>query len=295
MIKRIIILFAFTFFFNYGIASALDWKKLHEEADVTNFPQAQTMVRDNPGSADKLYLLALVCLNLHKDREAGEYFNKIIALDPKAYQAQWGIAEVLRREHKIEKSEQLLNEVIKQDSGFSPAYITLGYIKYTQLDFNRAVKLASFVIDQGRDNVDISNYTRAYLLYAGSKGMLANLGGPLAKIISGTAVLPNLKRAEKMQPESAAVLFGLGSFYFLAPKIAGGNIQKAQNYLERALRADPMFADAYVRLSQVYKIQGDKLRSAEYLAKAAKIDPGNQLLKDAASGECKFICVTLER
>ncbi|MFH0827206.1 MAG: hypothetical protein V1923_04920 [Candidatus Omnitrophota bacterium] len=40
--------------------------------------------------------------------------------------------------------------------------------------------------------------------------------------------MPNLKKAEKMQPDSAGVTFGLGSFYFLAPRIVGGSKQKAK-------------------------------------------------------------------
>ena len=37
----------------------------------------------------------------------------------------------------------------------------------------------------------------------------ASNGGPLSKLLNGTQVLPNLKKAEKLQPDSAAVLFGL--------------------------------------------------------------------------------------
>jgi len=240
---------------------------------------------------DSLYVLGLVYLNLHKDKEAGEVFNKITALSPKAIEAKWGLAEVLRRQHKNEESEKLLNEVINSDPEFSPVYISLGYLKYRQMDFNQAVRLSGKVLEQGEVKVDQTNHVRAHLLRAGAKGMIAHYGGLLSKFINGTAVLPDLKAAEKMQPDNALVKFGLGSFYLLAPSFAGKDMKKAEEYLKEAVVNDPLFADSYVRLGQFYKIKGDSVKYKEYLGKALEIDPGNDLALDISSGRCKFICV----
>lgn len=286
----------FLLFFIAGanFSYALDWKGLHEKADKVNLTQVLSEVNLNPRSIDNLYILGLAYINEHKDKEAGEVFNKIISLNPEVIEARWGLAEVLRREHRIEESERILNEIIKTNPGFSPAYITLAYIKYTQMDFEKTVWLALKVIKQGRDNVDLSNYTRAYLLLAGAKGMIASRGGPLSKLINGTAVLPNLKKAQSLQPNSQVVMFSLGSFYFLAPAIAGGNINKAEDYLKKAIAIDPLFADAYVRLAQVYKVQGNNEKSEKYLRRVREIDPENALLRDFEQKQCKFNCITVE-
>ena len=98
----------------------------------------------------------------------------------------------------------------------------------------------------------------------------------------------------ELQPDDPAVLFGLGSFYLLAPGIVGGNIDKAKSYLERAVSTDPFFADAYVRLAQVYKAKGDSKKFEEYLKRALEIDPQNALARYARSKTCKFICVTIK-
>jgi tetratricopeptide (TPR) repeat protein len=282
------------FFATSGPAYGLGWKKLHEKADRMSLDNALSAVAKNPDSVDELYVLALVYLNIHKDRQAGDIFQKIISLNPQVIEAKWGRAEVLRRQRRFKESQELLNEVIESVPSFSPAYITLAYIKYMKMDFAKAVRLALTVINQGRENVDLNNYTRAYLIVAGSKGMLASHGGPLAKIFNGMAVLPNLKKAEKLEPDSQAVLFGLGSFYFLAPAIAGGNIEKALYYLERAIQVDPLFADAYVRLAQVYRMKGDKEKYEQYLNKALQIDPQNELAQDAKSKKCAFNCLTVK-
>jgi tetratricopeptide (TPR) repeat protein len=128
-------------------------------------------------------------------------------------------------------------------------------------------------------------------MYAGAKGMLAHYGGLISKAIDGLAVKPNLDKAQKLQPNSPGVLFGLGSFYLLAPGIAGGDKAKAQNFLNQAIQADPLFADVYVRLGQLAKIKGDQEKYNLYLQKALEIDPQNELAQDVQSGRCKFICV----
>ncbi len=290
MFKKVILFSLFCLFINLGLCYGLEWKKLHEEADKESLPEALAAAQAKPGSVDDLYVLGLVYLNLHKDKEAEVAFNKVLALAPATAEAEWGLAEVLRRKHNYAESEKILNKIIKSDPGFSPTYITLAYIRYIQMNFNEAVRLANKVLEQGQGKVDLSNYVRAYLLRGGTKGMIAHYGKALSKIINGTAVLHNLKRAQELQPESAGVKFGLGSFYLLAPSLAGGDLGEAQKYLEEAVKIDPLFADAYVRLAQLYKIKGDTPKYNVYINKALEIDPKNELALDVSSGKCRFVC-----
>lgn len=267
-----------------------DWKSLHEQADRLSLKQAKDNCKEAADSKDALYVLGLAQLNLHHDREARESFEKIIASDQQSIPAKWGLAEALRRDHELTRAAQMLKEIVGSDPGFAPAYISLGYIQYTKRDFEQAVELASRVLKSGRENVDLSNYVRAYLLMAGSKGMIAHYGGPFSKLINGTAVYPMLKKAEALQPNAPGVLFGIGSFYLLAPRLVGGNLEEAQKYLLRAIDVDPQFSDAYVRLAQVYQIKGDNRTYEEYLSKALAIDPKNEVALDIKNKKCAFIC-----
>ena len=273
---------------------AFDWISLHEKGDRVTLEQVKENIDKNPNSLEDLYVLGLVYLNLHKDQEAKEAFGKVAIIQPDSLEAKWGVAECLRRQKKLEESKSILEEIIKKRPDFYPAYITLAYIKYRQTDFNGAVRLALKVMKADPEKVDLSNHTRSYLIYGGAKGMIASRGGPLSKLINGTAVLPNLKKAEKLQPDSAIVLFGLGSFYFLAPRIAGGGLEKAEKYLKRAIEADSLLVDSYVRLAQVYKAKGDSTKYEELIYKASEIDPDNELLMDELGGVCSFNCVTVE-
>ena len=293
MCKKIIL--SILIIFNYLVlAYSMNWQSLHNQADNLSLAVAQEAVAKNTGSVPEQYVLGLVYLNLHQDQAADEIFSRLLADNPDLIEAKWGGAEVLRRRHDVLAAESLLNTVIKTDPQFAPALISLAYIKYSQMDFKASVNLTRRVIQQGRDKEDLSNYVRAYAMYAGAKGMLAYYGGFLSKAIDGLAVKSNLDKAQRLQPNSPAVLFGLGSFYLLAPSIAGGNKAKAQNYLNQAIKADPYFADAYVRLGQLANINGNREKYDFYLQKALEIDSQNELAWDVKSGSCKFICVGLK-
>lgn len=289
--KKLLLAVVFCFVvFQLSFCYALDWKRLHEEADKLDLTGALLAVEERPRSVDDLYKLGLVYLNLHKDNQAGETFEGILKLNPGIIEAKWGQAEVLRRQHKLDKSEELLNEVLREAPGLSAACISLAYIEYIKMNFNKSVSLARTVLDQGENKVDSTNYVRALTLFAGAKGMIAHYGGPISKVINGTPVLPALKKAQRIQPQSAAVFFGLGSFYLLAPRVAGGDVENAVVYLEKGAKVDPNFPDFYVRLAQAYKIKGDNAKYKQYIDKALELDPGNELAKDIKNKTCKFIC-----
>jgi tetratricopeptide (TPR) repeat protein len=270
---------------------ALGWKDLHERADKTALQDALVSVKNNPGSVEDLYLLGLIYLHDHRDQEAKEVFNNILAIMPQETAAKWGLSETLRREHRFDESENMLEEITILSPGLAPAFISRAYIRYSKADFEGALKYAQRAISLGSGKLDTSNLVRAYLMLAGAKGMIAHYGGIFSKLIYGATVFSTIKKAESIQPDSPEVLFGLGSFYLLAPKIAGGNIDKAIDYLERAVRADPFFADSYARLAQAYKIKGDKDKYDTYLSKALEIDPQDELAIDIKNGSCRFICI----
>lgn len=277
-----------------GRGYCFNWRELHDRSKDMSIKRAEELVKESPDSIETLYTLALTYLNEHKDSLAENIFNTILMKDPSSFEAEWGRAEIFRRRKEKEKSRKILNKIIKEHPDFSPAYITMAYLEYTEGNFNKAVWLTSRVKEQGRDNVDLNNYTRAYLIYAGSKGMIASRGGPISKLINGTQVLPNLKKAEDLMPDSPEVLYGLGSFYFLAPGIAGGNINKALDCLKKVIELKPDFAEAYVRLAQVYKEKNDNKKYETYLSKALELDPENELALDEQLGVCKFNCVTVK-
>ncbi|MBD3271366.1 MAG: tetratricopeptide repeat protein [Elusimicrobia bacterium] len=273
-------------------AYSLPWRILHEIADAKTQTEAERAVSNNPDSLDDQYILALVYLTHHKNQEALDIFSILRTKKTSSIEGTWGTAEVLRRFRDHNKSKELLKTIMETNKEFAPAYITLAYIKYIELDLKETIRLAAHVIDLGRANVDLSNYVRAHLIVGGAKGMRAYYGGPIAKVIHGLPVKSYLNKAQELQPNNPGVYFGLGSYYLLSPGIAGGDLEKAEEYIRKAIDKDPLFADAYVRLAQVFKRKGNQEKFEEYIQKALDIDPDNELANDIQKGLCRFICVS---
>lgn len=275
-------------------SEALEWIPLHEKADTLSFEEAKKYSQEKPDSLEGQYILALVCLDKHRDNEAGAIFERILKTAPETIEAQWGKAEVLRRHHMIDESEKMFKDVIKKNPQFWPVYISLSYLSYTKKDFKKSLAFVTKVIQQHPHDVDLSTYARAHALVGGAKGMLAYYGGPISKMVHGFSMFKYLEKAQRLLPNSPHVLFGLGSFYFLSPAVIGGDPQKAKDYLEKAIQADPLLVDAHVRIAQLYKMQGDEEKCQEHIKKAQELDPKNVLLNDFLTGECEFICASIK-
>jgi tetratricopeptide (TPR) repeat protein len=284
-------LFVFVGMVTLNLCFGLNWINLHNQADQTNLEQAEEEVLQNPDSIPELYTLALIYLNQYDAKKAKKSFEKILNLDSSNLLARWGQIESLRRLHQCGSCIKELENIIKKRPDFAPAYITLAYLYYTHMDFEKTSRLCYKVIKMGKDKVDSSNYLRALGLFAGAKGMIAHYGGPLSKVINGRSVMPYLQKAKRIDPESPIVYFGFGSYYMLVPPIFGRNLEKSKQYLQKAIEADPKFADIYVRLAQVHRAQGNVNKYNQYLNKALEIDPKNELALDIKQRKCDFICL----
>ncbi|MBU1043098.1 MAG: tetratricopeptide repeat protein [Candidatus Omnitrophica bacterium] len=275
-------------------AFCLPWKILHEQSESQDLNQQELIVKNNPEDLNNLYLLGLIYFNEYDHQQAKTVFEQMLAIEPDLVEAKWGIAECLRREYRLELSQKMLEEIIDRQPDFFPAFISLSYIKFNLKEYDQAAKLSDRIIRRGKKLADRHTLTRAYLIFAGSKGMIAYNGGLLSAFINGSPVFTNLKRARTLMPDSPEVYYGLGCFYFLAPGAYGGNIDKAKEYLEQAIALDPQIIDAYVRLAQIYKFHGDIDKFDYYLNLALSKEPQNFLANDVKSNTCNFICLEPE-
>ncbi|MBD3246236.1 MAG: tetratricopeptide repeat protein [Candidatus Omnitrophica bacterium] len=273
-------------------AAEFDWRQIHETAAEISLAEARQQIQEGEPSLRDLYLVGLKYLDEYKAGKAAAVFSRMRERSPEMKEALWGGAEVLRRENQFKESARILEELISKHPGYAPAYISLAYIRYLEMDFRECAGLAMDVIRMDQAEVDQTNYVRAHTLFAGAKGMLAHYGGPIAKVMSGRQVMPYLKKAEEIDPDAPAVLMGLGSYYLLTPPLLGRDVEKAKRYLQQAVKEDPLFPDAYVRLGQAYRMQGNEKKYRQYLRKALELDPNHVIARDVQSGKCDFICVS---
>ena len=221
-------------------------------------------------------------LKLRKDVLAEEETKKILSIEPDDVCALWARAEILRRDYKFKESQELLKEVLGKYPGYAPALISFAYIKYRYNKFQEAARLLKEALKQ--PDLERENQALIYTLMATINAKRAAQGWLLSKVAYGTRIRGYFEKAKSIAPDLPEVRLGLGSFYLLAPKIAGGgDVDRAIEELEWAVKLAPDFATANPRLAQAYKLKGNMEKYNFYIKKAKELDPGNEALKEIES------------
>lgn len=217
-------------------------------------------------------------LKERKDELALEKFSKILAGYPDNLESLWGKAEALRRKREYKQAELVLNKILQINSRHLPSLNSLSYIKYKNGDFKNAVLLAKKVLSSS--NLDRENQAMAFMLLGAINSARAENGSLLGKCIYAGKIKGNFLKAKELAPNLPEVRLALGTFYILAPKIIGGDLERGLSELQEAVKLAPAFATINARLAQGYKIKGDSNKFEYYLAKARSLDPENEVLKE---------------
>ena len=231
------------------------------------------------GSAVKAASLedAFVLLKKREDKKAVAIFDQILKVQPDNIKALWGKAEVLRRSYEFKGAEKLLDEILKKDPANLSAINSLAYIRYKDDLLDESLKLVNQVL---KCSPDKENEALAYMMLGTINSKRSSKGGFFSKIKYGTQIKGYFLKARDIDPDMPEVHLGLGTFYLKAPSIVGGDLDKAIQELEVAVKLAPEFATANARLAQAYKKKGDTEKFNYYYEKAKKLDPENETLRE---------------
>ncbi|MFA5411566.1 MAG: tetratricopeptide repeat protein [Candidatus Omnitrophota bacterium] len=223
---------------------------------------------------DKAFLL----LKARKDKDALAIFEKILLEQPDNLACLWGKAEVLRRMRQYPQSERMVQEILKKNPNHTPALITLSYIRYKEERLNEASKLIEQVLKN--DTLTRDDEALAYMMLGTINSRRATTGWFLNKVRYGTQIKCYFLKARGLAPDLAEVHLALGTFYLKGPLIVGGNLHKAIEELEIAVKIAPDFATPNARLAQAYQKKGDLKKYSFYLKRAKSLEPENEVLKE---------------
>lgn len=229
---------------------------------------------EKPVSIDE----ALQLLKFRKDADALVIFERILSKQPDNLDALWGKAEVLRRSRRHKEAEDIINVILKKEPKHIASLVSLAHIRYKEDSLNEARKLINQVLDE--NCLDKENQALAYVILSGINSKYALKGGLLSKIKYGTKIKSYILQAKELAPDLPEVHLALGTFYLLAPKLIGGNLQKAIEELEYTVKIAPDFATANARLAQAYNKKGVQDKYNFYLNRAENLDPENEALKE---------------
>jgi len=217
-------------------------------------------------------------LKIRKDKLAQKETEKILSKWPDDICALWGKAEILRRAYKFQDAEKILHQILAKCADHASSLISLSYIRYHDYKFPQALKILKGVLRQ--PGLDRENKAIAYMLIGSINAKKAALGGLFCKVAYGMHIKGYFEKAKAFAPDLPEVYLGLGTFCLFAPKIAGGDVDRAIQELEYAVKLAPDFATPKARLAQAYKIKGITEKYNFYLKKAKELDPENEVVRE---------------
>jgi tetratricopeptide (TPR) repeat protein len=262
---------------------AADWKSPADLAAGLPPGAIINLENKNDKSAQDVYMLTIIYYREYQRARLKKLLgdNEKKMPDSPAVKLLQGI--ILMWDHRYQESRNVLNDVIKMNPDFYPAQITLAHLDYLQKDFTRAYRKALQMIGK-KSELSRFHFTVSLMLAAGSKGIIIRKS-MIKAIPAYFEVNRYLREAQKQMPDSAEVLYAVGSYHLLTPAIAGGNLDRAIGLLEKSRQLTPLNPSVYVRLAQAYRARGQLAISQKYLARARELDPGDELLLDDISGE----------
>ncbi|MFH0913215.1 MAG: hypothetical protein V1884_02910, partial [Candidatus Omnitrophota bacterium] len=217
-------------------------------------------------------------LKVRKDKLAAKEIEKILAIDPGDLCALWGRAEVFRRVYKFKDAEKILKQILAKSSDHASSLISLAYIRYHDYKFSEALKILKGVLRQ--PGLDSENKAMAYMLIGSINARRSMLGGLFSKLAYGTQIKGYFEKAKALAPDLPEAYLGLGTFCLLAPRISGGDVDRAIEELEYAVKLAPDFATPQARLAQAYKIKGNIEKYNFYIKRARELDPENEVARE---------------
>jgi tetratricopeptide (TPR) repeat protein len=228
--------------------------------------------------AGALISQAMKLLKFRKDSEALAQFEQILLEEPLNLDGLWGRAEILRRRRHYQAAAALLNQVLAAKPRHVPSLISLANIKYKEDNLEDARALINQVLSSGAGSKD--NAALAYLMLGTIDTKHIPESWLFGKIKYATQIKTYFLKARELAPDLPEARLALGTFYYLAPVIVGGSLDKAVAELELAVKLAPDFATANARLAQCYKKKGLLEKYNFHLARAKELDPENEVLRE---------------
>jgi TolB-like protein/Tfp pilus assembly protein PilF len=220
-------------------------------------------------AAYEAYLLGkqrLAKLTTAAFKEAVDYFERAIGLDPDFALAHVGLADGYiwlsgrsgyPLEETLSKAQAATDKALALDDRLGEAYNSLAGIKQGRSDYEGAEAAYRRALELN------PNYATAYFWY----GTLLDLGN-LDRLEEALALY---RKAVELDPLSAAAIYSVGdSLLFL------GRFQEDLAWYEKAIEIDPSFALAYIGIGAHYQFASGQLDEAlVWFAKGMSHDPGS--------------------
>ena len=186
--------------------------------------------------------------------KAIETNQKALALDPTSLTAKFGIAMVYFNQRRFAESKRSLEEILKEDSEFYPAYLRLGMIAELSKDLEVALKYY-------RRSAELKPYDEDAWMFMG--GIYRKLGKVESAARAELKVVEITSRKLEASLDDIIVMSRLAEAY-----ARFGSIEEAKATLRQVLQLTPNDGLAVYNCSCAYALLGEKKWSLILLRRA---------------------------
>ncbi|PYX28685.1 MAG: hypothetical protein DMG77_15075 [Acidobacteria bacterium] len=220
--------------------------------------------------------------------------------------AQAGDPELVAGQKLLEEGRTTLADKVLNDARASLLQLTqknpgnavyfyelarVDYYRCNAADVRGDKKAAETTLDQALSDAQQSlkldeRSAIAHSLLADVYGRRIGLGrGFMLGARLGPKVVVENKRAQELDGNNPRVLASLGRQYLHAPKMFGGDLDKAVASFQKSLQLDPSNDETYVWLGVTYRKKGDEAAANRALDEALRLNPRSGFAQSTKAGK----------
>jgi len=138
-----------------------------------------------------------------------------------------------------------------------------------EMAFDQAMKHAKIAAEMLPSNGQVHALLgRLYQIQAS----LHPVSSLLATVTGESPVVTEFRRALALDPDNLEAEIGLGAYCLFAPKVAGGDRDRAIRHFRRAAKLDPQDPEALTWLAAAFREKGDLFEARQALDQALALD-----------------------
>lgn len=157
---------------------------------------------------------------------------------------------------------------------------SLEKVKEAQKDNKAAEHWLDSAIESAKHAIDIDDRSSdAHALLGDLYGMKIGFGGMFAGMHYGPKANAETQRAFELDANNPRAYAVVGRKYLFAPRMFGGDLDKAVQSFQKATTLDPHYDEAFVWLALAYRRKGDSQHAQAALSEALRLNSRSAFAK----------------
>jgi tetratricopeptide (TPR) repeat protein len=196
-------------------------------------------------------------------------------------------------ESTLMSASKLFEECIRQDSQNFACYYQLARtdaylekVKVQQKDKKAAERWLDSAIGNAKRATALKDGSSdAHALLGELYGEKIGFGGMFTGMQLGPKANAETQRAFQLDANNPRAFTTIGHKYLFAPKMFGGDLDKAVESFQKATVLDPHYDEAFVWLAIAYRRKGDEPHARTAVEEALRLNPKSTFARRIQSGE----------